>query len=622
MGLRLLESCNKVRANELGGRALEEKSVWRFPPLSGGVDVVNDPSRAYFGDSPVPKLVREVIQNSMDAKDYAFDEPVVVRFSEMEIERDVIGGVQLSEHVKSCLMRAERDDFKDLALSYRRALEACERERVRCLRVQDTGTVGLSGFHWSALVRQEGRVNKETAAAGGSFGIGKNAVLNVSDLNTVFYSTRYVRGRKGRVEQVQGKSTLMSHPDPHRADEMLQHVGFFGWGGGEEPILGRANMPSCFALDETGAGVFIMGFNPRSANDDWVGEMAIASAENFFIAIHDRRLRVEIESIAGKRVSVNHETLASVFDEYGDNSAIKYFYRAVRDRDSDIGQTERLRKLGILNGYMLFSEGAPRRVAYVNRRGMLITDSNEISVNPLRPRNRSIWPDYAVVVMADDDAGDAWIRKMENPSHDSVSPKQLGNEREIREARGIFLDARRALRNMMDESADIAQYGKESNLDELADVFRDELDPTMPGSRRLEVKRVNTRIRPLEEILPVRGVVEEEEDEDNPNDPRETNGGGGGKKRGGGNTDARPPRRRMPSIRSPRFIPKGKREAVVAFTAQSSVEGAILLGLVPAGADRYQGKESQRPERIKISRASFIDGGGVGCSHRGWRIGD
>lgn len=588
---------------------MADKSVWRFPPLSGGVDVVNDPSRAYFGDSPVPKLVREVIQNSMDAKDYAFDEPVVVRFSEMEIDRDVIGGGQLSEHVRSCLNRAEEDDFKDLALSYRRALEACERERVRCLRVQDTGTVGLSGFHWSALVRQEGRVNKESAAAGGSFGIGKNAVLNVSDLNTVFYSTRYVRGRKGRVEQVQGKSTLMSHPDPDGDDGMLQHVGFFGWGGGEEPILGRTNMPSCFALDETGAGVFIMGFNPRSNNDDWVGEMAIAAAENFFIAIHDRRLRVEIESIGGKSVSVNHETLAAVFDDYGDNSAIKYFYMAVRDPASDIGQTERLNKLGILNGYMLFAAGAPRRVAYVNRRGMLITDSNELSVNPLRPRNRNIWPDYAIVVMADGDAGDSWIRKMENPSHDSISPKQLGNEREIREARSIFSDARRALRTMVDESADIAQYGKESNLDELADVFQDELDPTMPGSRRLEVKRIKTRIRPLEEILPARGVVDDEED-DNPNDPRETNGGGGGNNGGGGSAKDKRPRRRMPSIRLPRFIPKGKREAVVAFTAESSAEGIVHLGLVPAGADRYQGKESQRPERIRIARASFINGGG------------
>ena len=83
---------------------------------------------------------------------------------------------------------------------------------IPCLKVQDTGTVGLNSARWKALVVQEGAVSKGGGAPGGSYGIGKNATLNVSDLQTVFYSTRLVEGRKGLVTKLQGKATLTGHP--------------------------------------------------------------------------------------------------------------------------------------------------------------------------------------------------------------------------------------------------------------------------------------------------------------------------------------------------------------------------------------------------------------------------
>ena len=46
-------------------------------------------------------------------------------------------------------------------------------------------------------------------------------MLNISDLMTVFYSTRYVEGRKGRVQKLQGKATLMTHPGPKDAVERI-----------------------------------------------------------------------------------------------------------------------------------------------------------------------------------------------------------------------------------------------------------------------------------------------------------------------------------------------------------------------------------------------------------------
>ena len=405
---------------------MSKRPRWHFSPIGSGPEYVTEPSSAYFSDSPIPKLVREVIQNSLDAKDRAFDDPVTVKFSEIQVPRKRIGGAALADHLKSCLARAHELGRPGPIDAYRNALKTVSRARIRCLKIQDVGTTGLVGPHWDALVRQEGAVNKADASAGGSYGIGKNAALNVSDLQTVFYSTRYIAGRRGRVDLLQGKATLMAHPAPKGAAGMLQHIGFYAAPDGE-PITGRRAMPSCFELDEPGTGVFIMGFSPRSEGDSWVKDVARAAAENFFCAIHQRRLRVEVKSLDGESVPINHETLDRAFSDFGaDKPDAAYYYRAIRDGAADVVRTEALGDLGRLNVYAAFSDGAPDRLAYINRNGMLITDSREQRVNPLAPRRRAIWPKYAAVAIADSDAGDAWIRRMENPSHDSISPAQMG----------------------------------------------------------------------------------------------------------------------------------------------------------------------------------------------------
>ena len=93
-----------------------------------------------------------------------------------------------------------------------------------------------------------------------------------------------------------------------------------------------------------------------------------------------------------------------------------------------------LSMLGKLRVYLAFAQGAPRRVAHINRNGMLITDSREQKNSPLSPRGRSLWPDFVGVIVPETDAGDLWLRKMENPSHDSLSSGQLRKEEDRREA--------------------------------------------------------------------------------------------------------------------------------------------------------------------------------------------
>ena len=183
-----------------------------------------------------------------------------VKFAETRISGDLIGAVDLKKHLTACLDRTKRENRTSVRKVYERALKALKSKQIRCLQIVDSGTTGLEGEYWDELVYREGGVKKSGGAPGGSYGIGKNAVFNVSDLRTVFYSTRYVSGKEGRVDKLQGKATLMAHSDPSKASRVLQHIGFYR-DNKSKPIHGTA-IPGYFKLDQTGTGVFIMGFNP------------------------------------------------------------------------------------------------------------------------------------------------------------------------------------------------------------------------------------------------------------------------------------------------------------------------------------------------------------------------
>ncbi len=60
---------------------------WFFPPTHGGVaQGFNDSGKEYFTADVLEHVVREIIQNSLDAKDHRHDgKPVIIDMSEMEL---------------------------------------------------------------------------------------------------------------------------------------------------------------------------------------------------------------------------------------------------------------------------------------------------------------------------------------------------------------------------------------------------------------------------------------------------------------------------------------------------------------------------------------------------------
>ncbi|MCY4578424.1 MAG: hypothetical protein OXD31_05190 [Chloroflexi bacterium] len=567
------------------------------------MDYVQDPSSSHFNEAPIPNLVREVIQNSLDARYDGLSEPVRVTFSEFSVKKALIGGSALERHVRGCRDRAEEKNWPDIAESYQRALDVLSQSEIRCLKIEDSGTTGLKDNLWNSLVTQEGAVNKVGQIAGGAYGIGKNAVLNVSDLNTVFYSTRFIgrdgpkkRRIRGRIDKLQGKATLMSHPDPSASDEMLQHIGFYTDEDGG-PLTGARVIPRDFRLDDTGTGVFIMGFNPRS--DDWTAEVAKAAADNYFYAIHHKQLVVSIRPLDGVPIEIVHDTLDNQFTDR--NAPAYFYYRAVREAKPR--RTKQIDNLGELDTYLLFDENAPRRTGYINRNGMLITDSREQADNPLAPRGKGFWPNYAAMVMPGTDEGDMWVRQMENPSHTTISPDQLPDRTEIRAAKNCFLEARRALTKIIDEESGLAVFGHTSNIGELARFLPEEGEGT-DQDEVLKVRNIERR-RPAVRLGDPQGW----EDEGDDGDDYESSGRGneGDKSDASDKSTAEgkgdignQPRAARYALNNVRVIPRSSTECYIAFTPETEDDLEISLPLIPAGADMHPGKDPNRRRKVEV----------------------
>ena len=543
---------------ELTVQADTHRAAWQFPPNQDGAEYgFGDAAAAHFRADPMAHLVREVIQNSMDAKTDGLYQPVHVAFAETEIPTRIFGGDSLLPHVASCLALAKEKRQTEAVAAYAKALEALDQPTVSCLCIIDSGTTGLENDNWNALVVQEGIAHKSRPAAGGSNGIGKNAVFNVSDLQAVMYSTRYVARRKGREEKLQGKSRLATHPEPAGKHTLLQHIGFYRTED-RQPLRGR-QIPDVFRLTDTGTGIFILGFNPHCTN--WARAAMAAVLDNFFFAIHNRQLVVEIRANPEQpAITLNHETIDQHFITTGKNENYAY-YLAIR------GCTARTipvdAPLGALQLYLLKGEG-PRRTAYLNRNGMLITDSRERRRNYLAPQSRSFWPDYAAVIMAATPQGDEWLRTMENPGHDAMTPQQIRGTSDRRQAEAVLNQARNALFEAYDYGFNSAQYERASNLTELAYALP-ERSLNVPEDIPLTTTVIGAKPQSRRLQAPMEAPLGDQ----------------------------------APILMNQRIISTGSNEATIAFNADRA--GAVTLKLHPTGAER--GSETQ----IDITSVEDLD---------------
>lgn len=585
---------------------------WHFPPNAGGeyYTYAGDGATAHFQAGRIRHVVRELIQNSLDAQDPGFPR-VEVSIVEMSLPTHVFGGDVLASHLRECYEEAVSGEFTNSGSALEplmRGIDLLKNDHVRCLAFFDTGTRGLSERYWKALVQSQGAVMKEGGFAhGGSFGIGKNAAFTISDLTSVVYSTRYLNGREGRVEKMQGKARLMTHPSPGstgnsdspHGKHYVQSVGFY-CKADYSPLVGR-EIPEIFRLQESsGTGIFILGFNPHT--DQWQREAEREVAENYFDAIRRKKLIVTISALNTGQNTIDHENIASILRQSEESASHYAFYRTISQEDAR-HVVEVVGPLGELSVY-LDSRVGPRGLAYINRNGMLVTASSDLAVNPFAIRNRTLWTDYAAVVIPNSDDGDRWIRTMENPAHNAIQVEQLGDEHKRREAKEIFRKVRVAVRSLIDQGTDRVSSDAAENAMEMARYFAELIDQN-PNSYSRAVRPSITRFP--SGMFRSHGQDGLEEDPDI-EAQREEQGGRGTPR----DTQNRKPRAysepELP-FSQPRIVRADSKRAMLSCTPLGDVSAPLMLSI------HLRGYEPTNEEPIGIEKATMRSGD-VSCEIR------
>lgn len=469
---------------------------WRFAPTNGGAEQSNNPGQVTFADAPVSKAVRELLQNSLDHPDTGLD-GVTVNFTLLDLPSEYCNASQLTRHIRQATQLLESENDPQNAERYRRAAAALSQPTIKTLAVTDSGTTGLVDPNWHNLIYREGRpASDRNAAHGGSYGFGKNAPFNLSLANAVLYTTRYVsKPARGRVIKMAGRSQLISHPDP-ATGEQLQAIGFFGHhqdGAYNRPVTGSDIPDPPLLLPETGAGVFILAFNPDY--DDWVDLVAQTVATDFFAAVHDHKLEVGIRKApdAEPRI-VNRDTLDLELDRLDDRHPSRFYCRAYRESAPILTKPSgKLGGMGQLQLRILTDPKAPRKLAHINIHGMLVTDSGVTTENPFYPTGGRQWSPWCAVTMAADAAADKYIRRTEPPAHNAVQYRILAKPDAVKAAQQEYKIHREQISQLIRDHIEKALDNEEHNIRELAKLFPDQPDADS-GATRVKSRQMRRNV--------------------------------------------------------------------------------------------------------------------------------
>ena len=412
---------------------------------------------ATFDDLRPAAVVRELIQNALDASRNANVFPAIVRFRLTETRRDAIPGIESYERAfEMAILRQQNMGDGDLAeqakLVVERIRDALGQELLDVLTVFDNG-IGLNEQRMNALLSDGVSVKKQGAT--GTYGNGHATAIPASDLRYVFYGGITENGDRIGA----GHAVLASH-----FVQGERHVragdGFFirdfraGLGtlydyatGDQIPDLIADAIDEIEDQSERGTAVLIPAFNNFLEEDSLWEMVAHAASANFFVAIENGELEVIVEDgrLAGdgQQWLLNKSTLPAVLNVYRDKRRAAAFLNGRRafeaHRAYKTGAQHRVEtSAGSIDIHLLESASGITRIDLC-RNGMWITDDKKIP--GFYQKFTEKVPFQAVLSLNAQKGGDLHdlIRIAEGPLHDSIAIKRLPKQRRT-ECRKALLD--------------------------------------------------------------------------------------------------------------------------------------------------------------------------------------
>ena len=415
---------------------LEGNCKWNFATLPENMlgQSANNALISHFNKSPFSALIREAIQNSLDAP-ASDDMPVRVEFSFGRIQvTEYPNFFELREHIKGI---KETYGYNDKAVAMAQRMEEAfqmhlNNARMPFIQVSDYNTKGMpfrpkgqGKSPFSSFLRIAGDSLKNGAGSGGSFGFGKAAYFNISPIRTVLVSTKTDDGETF----FEGGVMLTDHK--YQGVEK-SHFGFYDNNDGNCPISTVSEIPEKFRRSVPGTDFFIMGVKATDQDrDEAYQEMIEATLRNFWLAIYHNKLEVKIGDalITSDNIS---DYMERYFPDIRDdkNRSTNYnprpYFEAVLNaglNSNHILIKKSIPLLGEVSLYIKKVKDAKDKIAYMRSPRMLVYSQ----------QFQTSYGCYCLF-FCDDEDGNILLGKLENAAHKEWEPgnfsenKSLGKE--------------------------------------------------------------------------------------------------------------------------------------------------------------------------------------------------
>lgn len=424
---------------------------------------------AMFNDVSPARILREILQNSLDAAMEADEETANVRFKISFLEHGDLPDISGYEQAFRAAVKYHEDDndgrLPDPALqvveTVQSAIEDVKAGRHYMLSVLDNG-VGFDEKRLTAVLGDGSGAKQEGSA--GSYGVGHFAAVSASDLRYVLYGGvsrkgkriasgfTILAGRSGRRNPLSARGFLVN--------KLLDgtHGKLFSFATGKEiPPIIRDALDRIRRDWRQGSVVMIPAFNYFGSEDEWLaGIVTRVAAFNFSVAIYAGKLVVEVdeEQLDGGTITrVDRSNLGNILEEESQRRRAfrsDTWYRGLRPAGQDAwGAYQAISRgkralvstpIGQAQVHILTPAPTGRTRLDLFRNGMWITEN----VPGLRPTAFADWETFhAVVIPVQGSELHRLIRKAEGAMHDRLSPNLLKRpEREHLETACRGIEAR------------------------------------------------------------------------------------------------------------------------------------------------------------------------------------
>ena len=303
----------------------------RFGP--GGISGWTPVGVSGFRGLKPTTAVRELIQNGLDASEAIGNVPARLRFQVAECPTNEVPAIEAYreafEDARETQRKLSGGSLPDNAKAITDDIEQClKKETCEILYVLDNG-IGLDKERMGAVLG-DGLSFKEQGATG-SFGNGHVVIFPASDLRYVLY------GGLSDNNMICSGHTILASRQNRKGGDSLDNDGYFvkklNTGDSfdryvfpqneEIPSLVQDRLVWIKENWETGSVVAVMGFNHFRESDTDIKEQVFrAAACNFFEAIYDNHLIIEVEK-DGKTVRLDKDNLHGVLESYRDQKRSK-----------------------------------------------------------------------------------------------------------------------------------------------------------------------------------------------------------------------------------------------------------------------------------------------------------